>query len=339
MVRRRSPVQPRSTAPVNHLQRTCSVFSFKHMDIDTLRDQFCDHSTFIRGYSPDTIRRYRTTIQLFRRYAGVREIEECTPQCVQDFFYRGRAERHWSANSFITFHNSLAVFFRWCVEHGSLPLNPVDGIERPRVPKRLPARLTEQEAQRLLEFVQNYPWPYTSLRHRNYAIFATFIFAGLRKHELLHLKLVDVDLENRSIFVRQGKGSRDRVVPMSSTLAGILARYLEERRRLDKTCPEFFTSLNRDMGLTQQGLKGLVIAAKRMTGLEFHVHTLRHTFATLMLEGGCDIFSLSRMMGHSDIKTTTIYLAASASHLRAQMVKHPLNFAHSSGPGGSGRRP
>ena len=294
------------------------------MDIDTLQDQFCDHSTYMRGYSPDTIRRYRTTIQLFCRYAGAREIEECTPERVREFFYRGRAERHWSANSFITFHNSLAVFFRWCVERGVLSANPADGVERPKLAKRLPGRLTEKDARRLLEFVHNYPWPYTFLRHRNYAIFATFIFAGLRKHELLHLQSEDVDLVNRSILVRQGKGGKDRFVPVNSTLSGILARYLAERRRLGKTCPEFFTSLNRDMGFTQQGLKGLLTAAKRMTGLEFHVHTLRHTFATLMLEGGCDIFSLSKLMGHSDIKTTTIYLAASAQHLRRQMAKHPM---------------
>ncbi|PIR01190.1 MAG: hypothetical protein COV66_01890 [Nitrospinae bacterium CG11_big_fil_rev_8_21_14_0_20_45_15] len=62
------------------------------------------------------------------------------------------------------------------------------------------------------------------------------------------------------------------------------------------------------------------------SGIYFYTHQLRHTFATLMLEGGCDIFSLSKMMGHSDIKTTTIYLAASAKHLQEQMEKHPLNI-------------
>jgi site-specific recombinase XerD len=296
------------------------------MDIDTLRDQFCDHSTYIRGYAPDTIRRYRTTIQLLRRRTNVREIEECTEDRLREFFYRGRVERHWEANSFVTFHKSLAVFFRWCVEQGHLASNPTDGIETPKTAKRLPLRLTKQEALRLLESVQNYPWPYTYQRYRNHAILATFLYAGLRKRELLRLQMVDVDLSNQSIFIRQGKGGKDRVVPMSTTLAGILQRYLEERTRLGKICPEVFTSLNRNMGLTDEGLKGLVASARRMSGLRFHVHSLRHTFATLMLEGGCDIFSLSKMMGHSDIKTTTIYLAASAAHLRAQMVKHPLNF-------------
>jgi site-specific recombinase XerD len=203
--------------------------------------------------------------------------------------------------------------------------NPVDGIELPRREKRLPPKLTKQESMRLLEIVYNYPYDYSYLRYRNHAIFATFVFAGLRKSELLNLGLADVDLENLTLFVRQGKGSKDRIVPISFTLAQTLKRYLVERKRLNKTCPQFFTSLNRNVGLTDTGLKRIVIKLRKASGITFTVHKLRHTFATLMLEGGCDIYSLSRMMGHSDIKTTTIYLAATAEHLRSQIGKHPLN--------------
>jgi len=127
------------------------------------------------------------------------------------------------------------------------------------------------------------------------------------------------------LFVRQGKGNKDRVIPICDRLSETLVRYLIERQRLNKTCPEFFTSLNRNMGFTSIGLKRLVVKIKEVSGIQFSIHKLRHTFATLMLEGGCDIYSLSRMLGHSDIKTTTIYLAASAEHLRGQIMKHPLN--------------
>ena len=203
--------------------------------------------------------------------------------------------------------------------------NFAEGLETPKVEKRLPPKLTKQDALKLLEVVYNYPYDFKYLRYRNHAIFSTFLFAGLRKHELLNLKYTDVDIENLTFFVRQGKGAKDRVVPMSYTLAQTLKKYLDERRRLKKTCPEFFTSLNRDMGLTNMGIRNLVVKIKATSKINFTIHKLRHTFATLMLEGGCDIFSLSKMMGHSDIKTTTIYLAASAEHLRGQMNKHPLN--------------
>jgi site-specific recombinase XerD len=134
-----------------------------------------------------------------------------------------------------------------------------------------------------------------------------------------------LDIENMTIFVRQGKGSKDRIVPMSYTLALSLKSYLGYRRKLNKSCPEFFTSLIRNQAFTDSGLRRLVDQISKASGIEFTIHKLRHTFATLMLEGGCDIYSLSKMMGHSDIKTTTIYLAASAEHLRSQMTKHPMN--------------
>jgi len=125
--------------------------------------------------------------------------------------------------------------------------------------------------------------------------------------------------------VRQGKGNKDRIIPIGTTLTLILKKYVDERHRLKKTCPEFFTSLNRNSRFTEISLRRLVVLITKKTGLKFGVHKLRHTFATLMLEGGCDIYSLSRMMGHSDIKTTTIYLYASVEHLRNQILKHPMN--------------
>jgi site-specific recombinase XerD len=151
-----------------------------------------------------------------------------------------------------------------------------------------------------------------------------FIHAGLRKNECLRLTFTDVDTENLTIFVRRGKGNKDRTVPMSYALAQSLKRYIEERKRLNKTCPEFFTSLRENRGFTENGLKHFVDKLVKVSGMNFTIHSLRHTFATLMLEGGCDIYSLSKMMGHSDIKTTTIYLSASVEHLRSQIVKHPL---------------
>jgi site-specific recombinase XerD len=239
-------------------------------------------------------------------------------------FYHGRTQQKWTTNTFICYHKSLAVFFRWCVKEGYMTGNPIDDIETPKLEKRLPPKLTKQEAMKILEVIDNYPYKEKFLRYRNYAIFSTFIMAGLRKKELLNLKFTDVDIENLSIFIRQGKGSKDRVVPINYKLAETLNKYLAERRKLNKTCPEFFTSLFINGGFTASGLKRLVDRIKEASGINFTIHKLRHTFATLMLEGGCDIYSLAKMMGHSDIKTTTIYLAANIEHLRAQITKHPL---------------
>lgn len=164
------------------------------------------------------------------------------------------------------------------------------------------------------------------MRYRNHAIFSTFIYTGLRRSELLNLKVIDVDIENRTIFVRNGKGAKDRILPMSHTLAQRLTKYILERKKRNKTCPEFFASNNKNKGFTDGGLRHLTRELKKVCQIDFTVHRLRHTFATLMIEGGCDIYSLSKMMGHSDISTTTIYLSTTVEHLRGQMLKHPLNI-------------
>jgi len=295
-----------------------------------LAAKFHDYSLHIRGYSKETIKRYRQVLNFYCRFANVKKIEQVTIDNIRQLFFHGRTHRQWNTNTFITFHKSLVVFFRWCVQNKYLLSNPMDEIELPKLEKRLPPKLTKQEALRLLEIVYNYPYENIFLRYRNHAIFSTFIFAGLRKKELLQLRLADVDLENLTIFVNQGKGSKDRIIPISFTLAQSLKRYLDERKKQNKTCPEFFTSLIRNVGFREIGIKRLVAKIRDASKIKFTIHKLRHTFATLMLEGGCDIYSLSKMMGHSDIKTTTIYLSASAEHLRAQIIKHPLNELTSS---------
>lgn len=295
------------------------------MDIEILSKMFCEYSQSIKGYSNQTIRRYKNVIKRYSQIAKVNEISQVNDDNVRALFYYGRTERNWSVNTFIVYHKTLLVFFRWCIKQGYMEKNPITEIEKPKMEKRLPVKLNKQASLRLLEVIDNYPYEYKFLRYRNHAIFSTFVFTGLRKQELLNLKFTDVDIDNLTIFVRQGKGNKDRIVPMSFTLAQSLKKYREERKRLNKTNPEFFSSLRGNIGFTENGLKKLVDQLRQSSGVVFSIHKLRHTFATLMLEGGCDIYSLSKLMGHSDIKTTTIYLSATAEHLRSQMVKHPLN--------------
>jgi site-specific recombinase XerD len=295
------------------------------MDIQIIAKRFYDYSLFIKGYSKETIKRYRYVVNMYCKVAGVSQMNEVTKDNVRDMFFHGRIDRKWSVNTFIIFHKSLLVFFRWCISQSYIDFNPVKDIEKPRLEQKLPSKLTKQDSIQLLDIVDNYPYEHKFLRYRNHALFSMFVFAGLRKSELLNLRFADVDLENLTIFIRKGKGAKDRMIPISSTLAEALTRYAEERKKRNKTCPQFFVSLIHNQGFTGQGLRRLVDKMRVASNLKFTVHKLRHTFATLMLEGGCDIYSLSKMMGHSDIKTTTIYLYASAEHLRAQITKHPLN--------------
>lgn len=295
------------------------------MSIQIISQKFFDYFLTFKGYSPMTIKGYNAAIKNYCNVTGVKEIEDVTIDNVRHFFYQGRTVKKWTSSSFIAFHKALIVFFRYCVTEGYMKSNPIEEIEVPKLERKIPSKLTKQEAMQILELVDNFPYQSKFLRFRNYAIFATFIFTGIRRQELLNLKFTDVDVENLSLFIRQGKGKKDRIIPINFRLAESLQKYIEVRKKAWKTCPEFFASYTHDIGFTEHGLKKLVDKINASTGFRFGVHKLRHTFATLMLEGGCDIFSLSKMMGHSDIKTTTVYLAASVQHLREQILKHPLN--------------
>lgn len=294
------------------------------MNIFDLHEQFCQYCLAIKNYRPSTIKFYRSTLQLLLKDTGVEHVEQLTEEVITNFFYQGRIQRHWSSTTFLDYRKALIVFFEWCVQKKFFPANPLKNLERPKLEKRLPKHLTVEETFKLLEITRNLPYKYKFLRSRNHAIMATFIYCGVRANELLHLKYADIDLQNHVISINQGKGAKDRLIPIPSNLVPILQAYLKDRVRLNKTCPEFFVSLYKNQGFTKSGLKLLINNLKKLSKIHFYPHLLRHTFATLMLEGGCDIFSLSKMMGHSDIKTTTIYLSATIGHLKNEAEKHPL---------------
>ena len=295
------------------------------MPIHMIEENFHSYTLHTRGFSPTTVARNRNTLRLFVNHCHITEIEEATTDTIRRWMFEGRKERNWSPATCRTYHKSLKVFFDWCVLEKHLAINPAVGIELPKKAQKIPRKLTRQEALLLLEAAYNSPTPNRFVRIRNYAIIATFIYAGLRKKELKQLQFAEVDLANLALFISCGKGSKDRVVPITGTLANILQTYLAERAKAKKTCPEFFTSWRKNAAVSEMTLRHLVQNLEKASGIKFYPHLLRHTFATLMLEGGCDIYSLSKMMGHSDIQTTTLYLAASVEHLRAQIYKHPLN--------------
>lgn len=157
------------------------------MSIQLLSQKFFDYSKYIKGYSPYTIARYRQVINYFSAFANISEINEVTPENTRNLFYYGRTEQKWTPNTFICYHKSLGVFFRWCIKEGYLKDNPIEDIEVPKLEKRIPEKLTKQDAMKILEVVDNYPYQCNFLRFRNYAIFSTFIYTGIRKKNSLIL--------------------------------------------------------------------------------------------------------------------------------------------------------
>ncbi|MFC2105239.1 tyrosine-type recombinase/integrase [Candidatus Bipolaricaulota bacterium] len=200
---------------------------------------------------------------------------------------------------------SVRVFANFLEREGLVEVSPMTGVEIPRVPQSMPRILSSQEIQKLLRAAKSGTW----YGIRNHAILATFLDTGLRLSELINLNAADVDLHSQSILVRNGKGSKDRQVYIGRTLARSLRRWAEVRPYGHKADAYFSTRDGRR--LDKRNVARIIERISVRAGLgdrRIHPHLLRHTHATHFIKNGGDPFSLQRLLGHSDIKTTMIYV-------------------------------
>ncbi len=200
---------------------------------------------------------------------------------------------------------SVRVFANFLEREGLVDVSPMTGVEIPRVPQSFPQVLNTQEIQKLLRAAKNGKW----YGIRNHAMLATFLDTGLRLSELINLTAADVDLHSQSILVRNGKGSKDRQVYIGRTLARSLRRWAEVRPYGHATDAYFSTRDGRrlDKRNVARIIERIAVRA-RLGDRRIHPHLLRHTFATHFIKNGGNPFSLQRLLGHSDIKTTMIYV-------------------------------
>ena len=295
-------------------------------EINQLHHRFCQYSLTFKGNTPHTIKWFQNDFNWFQRFANIEKIDELTKHLIESWIYKGKLELNWSATTIRLRLCSLSLFLDWCVNEEIIKENPCKRIPRPKLPQRLPKSITKTQAEHLLDWTKNFTYTYKFERLRAIAIISTFLYTGIRKAELINLKLTDIDLENKTLYVRLGKCGKDRLLPLHPALIEALGDYIKDRKRLKKSCPYFFTSLVRNDKMGESVVKRLIERLRTKSGIYFYPHILRHTFATLMLEGGCNLFALSKMLGHSDIKTTTIYLGASKEHLEEQISKFPINL-------------
>ena len=209
----------------------------------------------------------------------------------------------------------LRSFYRHLRREQIIDHDPTSELRPPRSPSRLPKVLSRDEVLRLLA----QPQGRSPAALRDRALLETMYACGLRASEAITLELSELDLEAGMLRAR-GKGSKERMVPIGSKAIETLGAYLEHARpRLIGLREERHVFVNlRGAGLTRQGLYKIVQGHARSAGLDHRMspHTLRHTFATHLLAGGCDLRSLQEMLGHADIGTTQIYTHLSTERLR-----------------------
>jgi integrase/recombinase XerD len=287
----------------------------------------------VRGYSEHTIRSRGIHLRMLATWAAEREIsaiEDITPAILERYqrtlFHATKADS--KPLSFHSQYDRLADvrrFFKWLLRQHVIPTNPTDFLDLPRVERRLPAAiLTAEEAEKVL--AQPDVRTHRGIRHR--AILETLYATGIRRSEITNLKREDLDLPAGTLTVRQGKGKKDRMVPLGQRAAAWIEKYLQEVRPHQVREPDpGFVFLTRLHGpYTPYAMAQLAhrYVEQAQIGKHGSCHLFRHTMATLMLEGGAELRYVQEMLGHADISTTQIYTRVAIRKLKEVHAKtHP----------------
>ena len=292
-------------------------------------EAFLRYQAVERGASAHTLRSYRTDLAQFRRFLGARHVGQLAhvdARLLRQYLarlYEAGLSRASIARKLAAIRSCLAFLTR----RGGLPRNPAREVSPPRLPKRLVSFLPIDEATLLLEH---------PAAARDRAILEMLYATGARVAELCGLDLADVDRGGGTIRVR-GKGAKERMIPVGDAALQALDAYLDACGQADGP---LFRNL-RGGRLTVRSVHRIVKARSRAAGLTRRVtpHTLRHTFATHMLDAGADLRLIQDLLGHSRLSTTQRYTHVSADHLmRVYDAAHPR--AHPEGvPAPSGASP
>ncbi len=294
--------------------------------MDELVREYLGYLRIERGSSPLTVEAYANDLRDYTAFlkgkgiSGVDEIERGTVASFEaDLFSRG-----YAASSIERRISVLKGFHRFLVREGYTRRNPADTLPLPKTPDRLPDVLSvEQVDEMLSQPLEPGPAP---LRDR--AILEVMYGCGLRVSECSGLDMSDTMLDEGYLRV-VGKGGKERIAPIAGAALRALVVYLEQARpALAKPFakPTAAVFLNARGGrLTRQGMHAIVADAGRTIGIaNLHPHTLRHSFATHLLEGGADLRVIQEILGHSDISTTQIYTHVNRSHIRKEYLgAHP----------------
>jgi integrase len=299
-----------------------------HLD-ERFRD-FLHHAAFVLRHSDDSVRGYKGTYGNFRRFL-VAHPDRPLPERLCDIdgwiawnrTRQGPSGHALSGVTLNTYFRQLRPFFADLEERDGVP-SPFRHVRPPRVPKVLPKARSLGECQQILSTAEHLEWQSEYERRRAVAILGAFLYAGLRKGELLRLRFNDVRLEGRgTMLITDKKTSSERLVPLAPELTPLLVAYLRERARVfrGEAGPGFFTSLTTAQGISDATLRRLVTRVRRASGVPFSIHSLRHSFVTALLNANGQIHVVQALAGHAKITTTAMYLRVTAADQEREIQK------------------
>jgi integrase/recombinase XerD len=279
--------------------------------------QFLDHLSVERDLSPNTVAAYRRDLTRWLEHLEEQGLElDSVERTTLEAYVQKLGRQGLAARSVARNLSALRTFHRFLRTEGFIEGDPVEDVERPRLWQRLPVVLDVIEVERLLEA----PDTSKDLGVRDRALLEVAYGAGLRVSELVGLSLENVDLKERLLLVT-GKGRKERLVPFGRYAAEWVVRWLEGPRHhlLERRPVTDRLFLNaRGTPLSRMGFWKILRGHVERAGIRKHCspHTLRHSFATHLLEGGADLRVVQELLGHADIATTQIYTRVDRSYLR-----------------------
>ena len=306
-----------------------------------MRKEFTDQSKLIaryrnylkleKGLSPNSVEAYMLDLSKMLTFLEMENIPLLELQIEHmDRFAAFVIDLGIGARSLARILSGVRQFYQYLVVDGYIENNPTELIDSPRIPQHLPEVLSTAEVDILEQAIDLSKWE----GHRNRAIIEVLFSCGLRVSELTHLKMSNLHLDEEFIRVI-GKGSKERLVPISQRAIRELEFWFADRNVMNiKPGEENYVFLNRrGHHLTRTMVLIMIKKYAQQAGIRKTIspHTLRHSFATALLEGGADLRSIQAMLGHESIVTTEIYTHLDTSSLRRQILEHhPRNIHHHS---------
>jgi integrase/recombinase XerD len=292
-----------------------------YRQLEQLVLDFLGYLEFERGLSRNTLEAYRSDLLQYGDFLRAHNLDVLTvghaelTAFLTELAMGGNGRAGAKAATLQRKVACLRSFYRYLRREGIVTNDPTADLHGPRKPQRLPEVLTRDEVMRLIMSASGK----SPIALRDRALLELMYACGLRASEATGLEIDDVDLVEQMLRAR-GKGSKERVVPIGRSAVLALRAYAENGRpELVGLLVERHVFVNsRGVGLTRQGLYKIIKSHAESVGLSARVspHTLRHTFATHVLSGGCDLRVLQEMLGHADVATTQVYTHLSSDRLR-----------------------
>lgn len=294
-------------------------------EYDSILNDFCDYLKIDKKYSNLTVESYRTETKKYLDFFKEKQIDinNIKNNDIKEYLKFIKSE-NISDRSMAHNVSVIRTFYKFLLIEKIVNINPSEFLELPKLKKSLPTTLSKEEIETLLDINLKDNYSY-----RNKAMLELMYATGLRVSELVNIKINDIDFEN--CFIRtMGKGSKERIIPINDYSLYYVKKYIMEYRgsMIKSVHHDYIFVNNHGVQMTRQGFFKIIklLAKEKNIKTNISPHTLRHSFATHLLDYGADLRSIQEMLGHSNISTTQIYTHVSSEHL-----KENYNNAHPHG--------